>query len=132
MFYDFHGLLVGLSKRGEPQAESAARPHLTTTMNVFALFRGIDLARAHRPMLDQGGVCFARSRRKRRMAYELLPVYTIPPPNICPVRALNKHIAFTTDYPSGEFLLSLAKPRPPLSAHRVGALTTEFLKGLKV
>ena len=96
------------------------------------MFRGIDPARAHRPLREQGGVCFANARRKGRLAYKLPPVCTIYPPSICPVRALNQYIAFTTDYTGDELLVSLAKPRAPLSADRVGALATEFLKGLNL
>ena len=129
MFYNCRRLLTELSSRGDHQMESAARPHLIFTMRVFALFRGIDLARAHRSLREQGGVCFVNARRKGRLAYELFPVHSISSRSIFPVRALNQYIAFSTDYTVDELPVSLTKPQAPFSADRVGALTTEFLKG---
>ena len=98
MFCDCRRLLTELSNRGDLQTESAARLHLIITMRVFALFRGIDVARTHRSLRNQGGVCFVNARHKGRLAYELFVVHTISSPSIFPVRALNQYIAFTTNY----------------------------------
>ena len=132
MFYDCRRLLTELANRGDPQTESAAHLHLIITMRFFALFRGTDLVRTHWSLREQGGVWFVNARRKGRLAYELYPVHTISPPSICPVRALNRYIASTNNYTGDELLVSLTMPRAPLSADRVNALTTEFLKGLNL
>ena len=73
IFYDCCRLLTELSSRGDPQTESAARLHLIITMRVFALFRGIGLARTHRPLCEQGGGILCQRQAQGKVGLRAIP-----------------------------------------------------------
>ena len=126
-FYDVSSLLTVIA-RDVVSTEEDARLRCILLLHFLALFRGCDLAAASRLLRCTAQPWFLHTTRKGRQFPAWYHVHTITPGTLCPQRAIQRYVEFTSDYIGDALFISLTLPRRPLYANRINSLTSQFLK----
>lgn len=130
-FYAVQPLLRDLQQEQPPTQEADVRLRLLILLRLLCLFRGVDLARAHREVQLQEGTILISSQRKGKHYRAWYPVPHLRPPACDPAFWLQKYLAMTNDYQGNHLFCSLkdkAGSRKPLKEDTLNSLTTKYLK----
>jgi hypothetical protein len=129
IFYDVEPILRDFQLEEKPCDEVSIRLRLILLLRLLCMFRGVDLARAHRNVRKGSLPYFLETQKKGRQYYAWYPIPHIEPTKCSPVMYILAYLEFTKDYTGPELFVTTpsAKGRRPLKADTINGLTTRFL-----
>jgi integrase len=127
VFYQVTPLLTAFQQEPLPHTEDQVRLRCILLLRLLGLFRGVDLARAQRPLDSSGQPWFLTTKRKGRLYFAQYPVHHFDPVACDPQYWLAKYVNMTSTYAGNALFVSLTSARTPLQADTINGLTTRFL-----
>jgi len=127
IFFSVPELLNQLRKASRPANEIELRDRAIILLRVLCMFRGIDLAKAHRPLKLKQGVYFLYMKRKGRTNWAWFPVPQLKPEVLDPVASVQAYIQATPN--RGPELFWAAPPHQPkpLKSDTINGITKRLL-----
>lgn len=114
-----------------PDGEQEIRLRLIILLRLLGMYRGVDLAHAHRNVKTSSQPWMLYTKRKNRRHYGWYPVPQVEPRGCNPQYWLQKYIQCTSDFSGPQLFVSLrcrARQRAPISEDTINGMTTRFLR----
>ena len=130
LFYQVEDILADLCNSPTPSTEVAIRERLIILLRILCLYRGVDLAQAHRRINTAQQPWMIWMLRKGRPQATWYPILEIQPMAVNPQYWLTQYLAITQDVTHQELFTALPGRlgRTPLKSDSINSLTTAFLR----